>query len=138
MLVLWLKYGAIAAATSATLYLGFLGLLTTTWFQAHIVYLHAVQMIWSKDLNVPEIFGFLHNQVTPFNIRFGGSKTLYAWHILPVGLYRKHEQQLLAEPTGLIPDSTSSLALKLLWDDPEGRLIIHIASATPSRKGTGS
>jgi hypothetical protein len=25
-------------------------------------------MTWSKDLNVPETFGFLKNQVTPFSI----------------------------------------------------------------------
>lgn len=59
-----LKYGALAVAIPTTLYIGLLGLLTTTFFQSHVVYLHAIQMTWFKDLNVPEIFGFLHNQVT--------------------------------------------------------------------------
>ena len=124
-----LKYGAIAAAIPVTLYVGLLGLLTTSWFQAHVVYLHAIQMTWFKDLDVPEMFGFLHNQVTPFNIRSGGSENLYAWHMLPVELYRQHEQQLLAEQSGFVSDITSRLAFELLRDDPEARLIIHMHGA---------
>ena len=129
MFFLWLKYGAFAAAIPVTLYVGLLGLLTTTWFQTHVVYLHAVQMTWFKDLNVPEMFGFLHNQVTPFSIKSASSEELYAWHILPPELYRKHEQQLLAEPSGFVSDFTSSLAFRLLYDDPEARLIIHMHGA---------
>ena len=129
MFVLLLKHVAIAAATLATLYAILLGLLTTSCFQSHIVYLHAIQMTWFKDLDVPELFGFLHNQVTPFNIRSGGSENLYAWHILPVELYRKHEHQLLAEPSGLVTDFTSCLAFRLLREDPDARLVIHMHGA---------
>lgn len=124
-----LKYSAIAAAIPTFLYAVLLGLLTTTWFQTHVVYLHAIQMTWFKDLDMPEVFGFLHNQVTPFRIQSGNSADLYAWHILPVELYRKHEQELLAEPSGLVPDITSSLAFKLLRNDPEARLVIHMHGA---------
>ncbi|KAK3707922.1 hypothetical protein LTR37_011774 [Vermiconidia calcicola] len=129
MLFILFKYSAIAAAVPATLYVGLLGLLTTTWFQSHAVYLHAIQMTWGKDLDMPEVFGFLHNQVTPFNIKSGGSENLYAWHILPVELYHKHEQQLLSEPSGFTSDFSSHLAFKLLRDDPEARLIIHMHGA---------
>lgn len=120
---------AIAVAIPACLYAGLLGLLTTTWFQTHAVYLHAIQMTWFKDLNVPESFGFLHNQVTPFNIMSQGSTDLYAWHILPIGLYRKHELRLQAEPVGVVSDFTSRLAFRLLHDDPEARLVIHMHGA---------
>ncbi|KXS93625.1 hypothetical protein AC578_4212 [Pseudocercospora eumusae] len=124
-----LKYGSITVGSIAASYLGLLALMTTSWFQAHVVYLHAIQMTWFKDLDVPELFGFLHNQVTPFEIKSAGGETLYAWHVLPLGLYRKHEHELLAEPSGLIPDITSSLAFRLLRDDPEARLAIHFHGA---------
>lgn len=123
------KYGSFAVGAIAALYVGLVGLMTTSWFQAHVVYLHAIQLTWGKDLNVPEVFGFLHNQVTPFEIQSAGDSNLYAWHILPVGLYHKHEQDLLAEPSGLAPDITSTLAFKLLRDDPEARLVIHFHGA---------
>jgi abhydrolase domain-containing protein 12 len=60
------KYGSISAAVLVGLYAVIIGLLTTPTFQAHVVYLHKIQMTWFKDLNVPETFGFLKNQVTPF------------------------------------------------------------------------
>jgi abhydrolase domain-containing protein 12 len=82
-----LEYILIAIGSVITLYTAFLGLLTITWFQTHVVYLHAIRMTRLQDLDTPEIFGFLHNQVTPFSIE-SDSGTLYAWHILPIELYR--------------------------------------------------
>ncbi|KAI5199722.1 alpha/beta-hydrolase [Aureobasidium subglaciale] len=129
MLLLVFKYGSIAIGTTGVLYCTLLGLLTTAWFQAHVVYLHAIQMTWGKDLDVPEIFGFLHNQVTPFEIKSASGEALYAWHILPTEAYRQHEQELLAQPSGLSPDVTSRLAFELLRDDPEAILVIHFHGA---------
>jgi len=123
------KYAAITAGSAVAIYLGLLGLLTTPYFQSHVVYLHAIQMTWFKDLDVPEVFGFLHNQVTPFSFKSAGNETLYAWHILPVELYRQHEQHLLAEAPGFAPDITSRSGFKMLRDDPESRLIIHMHGA---------
>jgi abhydrolase domain-containing protein 12 len=85
-------------------------------------------MTWFKDLDVPEMFGFLRNQVTPFNIRTNGNN-LYAWHILPLELYRKYERELQAELSGKVADTTSRLAFKLLRDDPASRLVIHMHGA---------
>ena len=123
------KYASISVAAAIGLYAVLLGLLTTSTFQSHVVYLHAIQMTWFKDLNVPETFGFLRNQVTPFSIKTPDGERLYAWHILPLELYRKHEQPLLAEPIGFVSDITSRLAFQLLRDDPEARLIIHMHGA---------
>jgi abhydrolase domain-containing protein 12 len=124
-----LKYASISAAVLVALYASLLGLLTTSWFQAHVVYLHRIQMTWFKDLDVPETFGFLHNQATPFSIKSSDGETLYAWHILPVELYRKHELVLIAEPSGFVLDITSRLAFKLFRDDPDARLILHMHGA---------
>lgn len=76
-------------------------------------------MTWFKDLDIPEHFAFLHNQATPFSIKFSDGETLYAWHILPTELFRKHELALIAEPAGFVLDMTSRLAFRLLRDDPD-------------------
>lgn len=123
------KYASVSAALLVGLYAGLLGLLTTSFFQAHVVYLHKIQMTWSKDLDVPESFGFLRNQATPFFIKSSTGGTLYAWHILPVELYRQHEPAIIAEPSGLVLNITSRFAFKLLRDDPDSRLIIHMHGA---------
>lgn len=101
----------------------------TPTFQSHVVYLHAIQMTWFKDLNVPETFGFLKNQVTPFSIKTADREQLYAWHILPIELYRKNELSLVEEPIGFVSDITSRRAFQLLRDDPEARLILHMHGA---------
>ena len=129
MVYVFLRYASYAMAIFLSLYATLLGLLTTPSFQAHVVYLHKIQLTWFKDLNVPETFGFLRNQVTPFNIKssFGGK--LYAWHILPVELYRQHELALIAEPAGFVDDITSRTAFKLLREDHEANLVIHMHGA---------
>ncbi|KGO70585.1 hypothetical protein PITC_051790 [Penicillium italicum] len=123
------KYVSIPVAAAVGLYAILLGLLTTSTFQSHVVYLHAIQMTWFKDLNVPETFGFLKNQVTPFSIRTTDGECLYAWHILPVELYRKHQMPLIEEPVGFVSDIKSRLAFQLLREDPDARLILHMHGA---------
>ena len=129
MFHLLLKYASIMAAVLVGLYASLLGLLTTPSIQAHVVYLHKFQMTWFKDLNVPESFGFLRSQVTPFSIKSSTGETLYAWHILPVELYRQHEATLIAEPSGFSSSIKGRFAFKLLRDDPDARLIIHMHGA---------
>ncbi|KAL8753701.1 MAG: hypothetical protein Q9199_004869 [Rusavskia elegans] len=124
-----LQYSALSAAVAVGLYTILLGLLTTSSFQVHVVYLHKIQMTWFQDLNVPESFGFLRNQVAPFSIRPSDGRALCAWHILPIELYRQHESTLLVEPSGFINDITSRTAFRLLRDDPEVRLVIHMHGA---------
>lgn len=129
MVYLLIKYAFLSAAVMVGLYASLLGLLTTASFQAHVVYLHKFQMTWFKDLDVPESFGFLRNQVTPFYLPSSSGGMLYAWHILPIELYRQHESTLIAEPSGFVSDITSSTAFMLLRNDPDARLIIHMHGA---------
>ena len=129
MISILLKYTSVTVAALLALYAAFLGLLTTTTFQKHAVYLHRIQMTWFKDLDIPEQFGFLRNQVTPFRIKTTLGPTLYAWHILPIELYRKHESVLVAESSGLTSDITARHAFKLLHEDPEARLVLHLHGA---------
>jgi abhydrolase domain-containing protein 12 len=51
------RYVLTSLAAAVGLYAVLLGLLTTATFQSHVVYLHAIQMTWFKNLDVPELFG---------------------------------------------------------------------------------
>lgn len=124
-----LEYASLSAAVMVGLYATLLGLLTTSSFQAHVVYLHKIQMTWFKDLTVPDSFGFLRNQVTSFNIKTANDEAVFAWHILPIELYRQHEACLLTESTDFVDDVVTRTAFKLLQDDPEARLVIHFHGA---------
>ncbi|KAI9749671.1 MAG: hypothetical protein M4579_006784 [Chaenotheca gracillima] len=115
------------AAAGATYILALL-LFTNESLQRHALYLHKLNAGSWQDLNKPEQFGFSKNQISPFNINTPDDETLYAWLILPIGLYAKHEDTLLAEPTGLASDITKTTAFDLLTSDPESRLVINCGS----------
>ncbi|KAJ4417722.1 hypothetical protein N0V82_005996 [Gnomoniopsis sp. IMI 355080] len=121
----------ITLGVPAAVYLGLLGaMITVPALQAHAIYLHRVTLTWSKDLNVPEQFGFLHNQVIPFRIPTEDHVSLHAWHILPLGVYRRNYEELLdQEPVEVVEEDTgftSTLNFRLLRDDPEARLILYM------------
>lgn len=44
---------------------------------------------------------------------------------MPMGLYAKHESEILKQPSGCAEDITKTKAFKLLRDDPDSRLIIN-------------
>ena len=64
------------------------------------------------------------NQVTPFNIVTADREQLFAWLMVPLAVYARHEASLLDEPTGLAADIQQSLAFDLLTQDPSSRLVI--------------
>ncbi|KAM3413564.1 hypothetical protein BST61_g11616 [Cercospora zeina] len=78
MFIQVLRYAKITINFFATLYRGILGLLTTSWFQAHVVSIYAIQVTWLKGLDILEFFGFLYNQVTQFEIASPGGGSMYA------------------------------------------------------------
>lgn len=120
------KLACLAVSILTVTYFGILSLMIAfPVLQIHLFYLHRVIQTWFKDLNVPEQFGFLHNQVTPFFISTDDGEKLHTWHVLPLGLYRRHQDRLLAQPSGLARDITSRLAFQLLRDDPEARVVIY-------------
>jgi len=124
-----LKPLVITIAASASLYLTFLGLLTIRSLQDHVIYLHRVTLTWFQDVNVPEQWGFLRNQVTPFHLITPDGETLHTWHILPLETYRRNEKALRAERTGLCQDIKERLAFKLLRDDPGAQLVLYLHGA---------
>ncbi|KAL2134076.1 hypothetical protein VTI74DRAFT_1072 [Chaetomium olivicolor] len=110
-------------------YLLFLLLLSIPFFQDHAIYLHGVTLTWSEDLAIPEQWGFLRNQVTPFALKTSDNGTLHAWHILPPELYRRHEEDLVKQPEGIAVDITERTSFKLLRDDPDALLILYLHGA---------
>lgn len=127
-----LKYVSFAVGIGIGIYAVLLGLLTTPFFETHVAYLRKIQMTWSKNLNIPDTWGFLHNQVTPFFIHTPDGQSLHTWHVPPVELYGKHKQALILEPSGFAPDFASRLAFKLLREDSDTRLVLifHGAAGT--------
>ncbi|KAL2117606.1 hypothetical protein VTJ04DRAFT_7266 [Mycothermus thermophilus] len=108
------------------LYLGFLGLVTIPWVQRNAVYAHKVHTLWWKDINKPEQWGFAKNQVTPFRIATSDGESLYAWHILPLSVYAKHQSTLSSQPRGFTPDITATENFRLLREDPDAKLVISL------------
>jgi abhydrolase domain-containing protein 12 len=127
-LSLTLKVVLISLGAPLTIYLGILGLLIAApSLQAYAVYLHKVTLTWSKDLNVPEQFGFLHNQVVPFYIETEDGVKLHSWQVLPLGIYDDNQEELLSQDlSGPVKDITSTVNFRLLRDDPEARLVIYM------------
>jgi abhydrolase domain-containing protein 12 len=125
--VLWFAVLAVAAVISA--YATFVAILTIPAVQNQIVYLNKVTLTWFQDVSVPEQWGFLRNQVTPFILKTADGETLHAWHILPLGLYQQHEDALTREPAGIAHDITERLCSKLLRDDPNSLLVLYFHGA---------
>jgi abhydrolase domain-containing protein 12 len=110
-------------------YVAFVCLLTVPSLQDHVIFLHKVTLTWFQDVNIPEQWGFLRNQVTPFHLKTPDGETLHAWHILPLQTYRKHRKELREEPTGLCENIEERLSFKLLRDDPTTQLVIYFHGA---------
>ncbi|KAF2437591.1 alpha/beta-hydrolase [Karstenula rhodostoma CBS 690.94] len=111
------------------IYLGFISLLTIPKLQDHVIYLHKVTLTWFQDVNIPEQWGFLRSQVTPFHLKTSDGETLHAWHVLPLDIYQQHESELIAEPAGLCQDIEKRLSFELLRDDPTAKLVIYFHGA---------
>lgn len=118
-----------ALLASVSVYAVFLASLTVPSLQREVIYLHSLTQTWGQDLNIPEQWGFLHNQVTPFALATPDGETLHAWHILPLGLYRRHEQRIQEEQPGPAPDFKQRLAFELLRDDPQSLLVLYLHGA---------
>ncbi|KAI0108971.1 Glycylpeptide N-tetradecanoyltransferase [Nemania sp. FL0031] len=110
------------------LYAIFLFLASFSFFQRHFFYAHRLNTLFWHDLNKPEYWGFARNQVTPFTLP-SGNESLYAWHILPLKYFLKHEDTLHSQPSGYSDNITTTESFKILKDDPDAQLIISYTSS---------
>ena len=128
--------GKVAFATSFAVgvYAVLLGALLTPPIQRFALYAHKINTLFLGDnLNDGEAFGFAKNQVTPFNIHTPDGETLYAWHVLPLDIYARHEDTLRGErrPDGPVSDFTQTTAFRLLTQDPTARVVVNCTSPSP-------
>ena len=100
-------------------------LCTSTWVQRQVFYAHNVPIWWGQQLDKPESFGFLKNQVIPFYIPTKDRHRLYAWLVTPLQVYARHESIILQDSAKLHEDIRDRVAFSLLADDPESRVIIY-------------
>ncbi|KAI2463486.1 alpha/beta-hydrolase [Annulohypoxylon bovei var. microspora] len=107
------------------LYVGFILLGAFPFFQRHFLYAHRVNTLFWHNIDMPEYWGFAKNQVTPFSLTTLDGESLYAWHILPLPTYLKHENILQAQQSGFSGDIIKTESFKLLKNDPEARLVIY-------------
>lgn len=68
------------------------------------------------------------NQVTPFGLVTADGETLYAWHVMPLPLYLRHEAVISSQPTGYCQDFTAAESFRLLKEDPDSRLVLYCKS----------
>ncbi|KAH3911631.1 hypothetical protein HBI56_141300 [Parastagonospora nodorum] len=94
------------------------------WVQKQMLYLHWVTFFPGKWLMEPERAGFLKNQVAPFRIATSDSEQLFTWLIAPLGVYAKHLEDFIAEPSS-VDKIEDKLAFRLLQSDPEARLLVY-------------
>jgi len=97
--------------------------------QRNAIYAHKVNpALWQNLLNV-EQFGFLHHQVQPFTVLTPDNVTLFAWHVLPVHLYRQHERALKAQADfGLksYDQAVKTVGLRILLNDPNAIVVVSL------------
>ena len=119
--------GIVAAALAS--YCAFVCFLAIPAVQNQAIYLNRVTLTWFQDVNFPEQWGFLHNQVMVFRLKTPDGESLQAWHVLPLGTYQRHEKELAEEPSGLARAITERLSFRLLHDDPEALLVLYFHGA---------
>ncbi|KAL1391193.1 Alpha/Beta hydrolase protein [Phyllosticta capitalensis] len=121
-----LKVGYFGLAAIGAAYAIFVFCLTNPTIQRHALYANKIVSGWWVEPDKPQAYGFAKNQVTPFNVTTPDGETLYAWHVLPLNVYEKHEEELLDEPSGRVDDRfPQTKAFKLLAEDPKARVVIN-------------
>ncbi|KAG5913126.1 hypothetical protein E4U42_001441, partial [Claviceps africana] len=67
------------------------------------------------------------HQVAPFYLHTPDDNWIYAWHVLPLPLYHKHDAQIIngASPEVAPRDVTTTESFRLLKSDPNAKLILY-------------
>ncbi|CAK7206801.1 hypothetical protein SEUCBS139899_009607 [Sporothrix eucalyptigena] len=122
---LLLRHAAVAVAGPILTYAVIIMLGTTPFIQRHILYAHKFYQFW-QDSDQPQNWGFARNQVTSFHLPTEDGESIHAWHILPLPVYRQHEELLQVQQTGHCADVTASESFRILKDDPSAKLIVYL------------
>lgn len=101
-----------------------LALLVTSipFIQRHVFYAHKLPIWWRQKLDVPESFGFLHNQVTQWTLKTPDGTRLFAWLVIPIACYLQHETELADVQDN---DALRVKVRAIVRGDEERRLVIY-------------
>ncbi|EFY85171.1 Glycylpeptide N-tetradecanoyltransferase [Metarhizium acridum CQMa 102] len=129
-----IRTASLAVLGPLALYTVFWSLAVIPFFQRHFLYAHKFNTLFWSDVNEPERWGFAKHQVAPFYLKTPDDNYLYAWHVLPLPLYHKHEDQIVQGASSeTVPlDITSTESFRLLKSDPKAKLILY---CVPSEEG---
>ncbi|KAF2708592.1 alpha/beta-hydrolase [Pleomassaria siparia CBS 279.74] len=100
------------------------------WVQKQMLYLHWVTLWPGKWLTEPERAGFLKNQTASFRIPTKDGERLFAWLMAPLGLYSKHADEFIGEPSSVDADIEQRVAFDLLRNDTDARLVVYFHGNT--------
>ncbi|KAG5951582.1 hypothetical protein E4U53_002758 [Claviceps sorghi] len=122
-----LHTASLAVTGPLALYAVFWSLAVIPFFQRHLLYAHKFNTLFWTDVNEPERWGFEKHQVTPFYLHTPDDNWIYAWHVLPLPLYHRHDAQIIngASAEAASRDVTTTESFRLLKSDPNAKLILY-------------
>ncbi|KAF2738371.1 hypothetical protein EJ04DRAFT_586939 [Polyplosphaeria fusca] len=103
----------------------FMLMLINPWIQRHALYAHRINSGFWYNVSNPEEFGFAKGQVTPFNLTTADGESLFCWHVLPLDVYLKHENEIAQKATEHAEDLTLTVGYKLLKKDHKSKVVIN-------------
>jgi pimeloyl-ACP methyl ester carboxylesterase len=113
--------------------------LTIPTVQRNVTYANNVNPTYWQNLSDVEAFGFLKHQVQPFTVTTADDCSIHAWHLLPIHVYKEHEQRLVSHKVPkTLPyhEAIHQPGFDLLFSDPNALVIVlfhgnagHLASA---------
>lgn len=100
-------------------------LCTITWVHRQQFCAHRIPIWLGQNINKPESFGCLTDQVAPLYIPTIDAERLYAWLFVPLRAYARHERSSLESSALKNISIEFPLAFRLRTRDPESRLVIY-------------
>ncbi|TWU76180.1 hypothetical protein ED733_002930 [Metarhizium rileyi] len=121
------RTASLAVLGPLAIYAVFWSLAVIPFFQRHFLYAHKFNTLFWSDVNEPERWGFAKHQVAPFYLKTPDSNYIYAWHVLPLPLYHKHQDQIVQRASSEVAplDITNTESFRLLKSDPKEKLILY-------------
>ncbi|KAI8876286.1 alpha/beta-hydrolase [Backusella circina FSU 941] len=92
------------SALLSAIYVAIIVILSIDTPQRCIMFLHWVRFPFNAKFDMPEYYGFGHNEVRNIKLKTSDNITIGAWHILPANYYEKHQLRHATAPNDAIYD----------------------------------
>ena len=114
-------------ASLGLVYIAALLSLTIPVVQRNATYAHNLNPTIWQNISDVEAFGFLKGQVQPFVVSTPDGCSIYAWHIMPINVYKQHEEQLKSHASSeSLPyhRAAQQPGLQALFNDPNAIVLV--------------